>query len=458
MHRGYLLPQRDAYTESLRWFLVAVPDRPEYVRAATGAYTDLTKWYVWERTGDTRGKQAADSFDLAVAETLRALEMGFPDQLLGYIDEVESLLSELRDCCSAGAGSQYTTPLPPELDPNRDSELDDSSTTDYGSTPVASASERLNYKCEAAYLFAGHVSETFAILGNYAEYDAPLTADQVGSIIGAIPGVTGWAAVAWALVDKLLDLAWADATGFEGASQALADEVDTIACAIYQADGPEAVAAALKSAVKDALTGYTFATFIAEYLPYLMWANVIYEGEFVNDEGELVDISSILTPGAHTCCQDSPLFAFDWEDGTFQGWSGPSEGTRVFVENGFLKARPANTSSWMNWTSEDAAGLASRFQLTLPIVYNRVRATYKYVDQDCGSSEHLWHINYDTGLGQSFEEFRSSSEIGYDTVVVDEKLPGTITLDGTNAIQIGFYRTASCVAWLYLDKLEFFLD
>lgn len=91
------------YSEDLRWFLVAVPDDVAFVRAAMGAYTEFTKYWVWGHEGKEPGRnEAAQVWEGAVAATLEALEMGFPDILLGYIDDVEDLLSALQGntgCC-----------------------------------------------------------------------------------------------------------------------------------------------------------------------------------------------------------------------------------------------------------------------------------------------------------------------------------------------------------------------
>lgn len=101
----YPLPDGDSYEESLRWFLVAVPDRPEYVTAGLGAYTEFGNRYLWGLEGPTdESEGAAQSWHFAIAATLEALEMGFPDILLDYIDDVETLLKAIRDaqCCAPG--------------------------------------------------------------------------------------------------------------------------------------------------------------------------------------------------------------------------------------------------------------------------------------------------------------------------------------------------------------------
>jgi len=104
----YPTPPEPAAEETLRWFLVAVPDRQEYVRAGLGAYTEMAKDYMWGLEGyESTSEDAAQSWAKAVAATLEALEMGFPDILLGYIDQVEELLEAIRDsqCCTPGGPS-----------------------------------------------------------------------------------------------------------------------------------------------------------------------------------------------------------------------------------------------------------------------------------------------------------------------------------------------------------------
>src|SRR3990172_7972989 len=98
------LPEDVAGVSGTRWFLVAVPDDPAYTRAAMDIYTDMANYWKWGLEGPVPNDSnlAAQQWANAIAETLEALEIGFPDILLGYIDGVEALLQAIRDkpiCC-----------------------------------------------------------------------------------------------------------------------------------------------------------------------------------------------------------------------------------------------------------------------------------------------------------------------------------------------------------------------
>src|SRR3990172_864835 len=109
------LPEDVAGVSGTRWFLVAVPYDPAYTRAAMDIYTDMANYWKWGMEGPvpTDSDLAAQQWANAIAETLEALEMGFPDILLGYIDEVEELLQALQGsgCCDDDfAVDQQTDP------------------------------------------------------------------------------------------------------------------------------------------------------------------------------------------------------------------------------------------------------------------------------------------------------------------------------------------------------------
>lgn len=162
----YPLPEGHGYTETLRWFLVAVPDMPEYVTAGLGAYTEFGNRYMWGKEGPTdESENAAQSWHVAIAATLEALEMGFPDILLGHIDDVETLLRAIRDvsCCTPGGTPISNTGGTLEIDPigieadEPTSELSDPTTwpPDYetdptGATAFSDLAAISDYLCRAA--------------------------------------------------------------------------------------------------------------------------------------------------------------------------------------------------------------------------------------------------------------------------------------------------------------------
>lgn len=56
--RGYLLPN-PVTGYDLICVRLKIPDHPDYKAAFYGSITELTKWWTWEKTGDTLGSQAA---------------------------------------------------------------------------------------------------------------------------------------------------------------------------------------------------------------------------------------------------------------------------------------------------------------------------------------------------------------------------------------------------------------
>lgn len=68
--KGYKLPEGpDSPFSACITF--AVPMNDEYIRAAFGALTELTKWWSWERTEDKRGAQTAQVMRRSILSSFR---------------------------------------------------------------------------------------------------------------------------------------------------------------------------------------------------------------------------------------------------------------------------------------------------------------------------------------------------------------------------------------------------
>lgn len=110
------LPEDVNAVSGLRYYLVALPDDDAYSRAALAIYAELEKSWNWGLEGeinpesDTAGQQWAG----AIQETIRLIQMGFPDTLLSHIDELEAMLRAIQNlsgCCpeeDVSDGDLYT--------------------------------------------------------------------------------------------------------------------------------------------------------------------------------------------------------------------------------------------------------------------------------------------------------------------------------------------------------------
>lgn len=260
--KGYLLPD-DPYTEELRWFLVAVPDRDEYVRAALGAYTRFSKWYVWERTGDNSGALAADAWDEAIHETLRAWEMSLLDTLLANTDEVETLLRELialQCCAGSGPTAEDFYPDGIQIAPN-DDQVDTTGSDvvrDTG-TPPGSFVDWASYDTAFCAEVTAFVDETLPFILNIAEefFDVVQTVafPVVIAAAAAIAAAMGIAVPAFFLsatqiasaIELIRGLLTDGDTVFDTYAAEIAAARQTLICSIYAEDTAEAAAAAFRT-------------------------------------------------------------------------------------------------------------------------------------------------------------------------------------------------------------------
>lgn len=315
--RGYLLPDGDAYTDVLRWFLVAVPDKPEYVRAALGAYTRFTKWWVWERDPEKRGADAADAWDEAVHATLGALEMGFPDILLGHIDEVEGQLAQVIDllrqadyCCNMAPYDEVVTSEFSESVPGTDTPP---GTWGDGEV-VADTDDWYQLVCGAAHAYVDHLVAmaeqidtilTLGVLGIGAVTAILSLLAGAGILIAVSYGLA--ASATWGLADHVGSALMINAAGDIEAARA------DIVCAVIEGG--------LASAVETAV-GPTAWTAFFQFVPYESARNVMLEGEH---DGEYLPVNR---RSDCDCPEPTPDFAWDWgsEDNGQDGWTETGSG------------------------------------------------------------------------------------------------------------------------------------
>lgn len=240
---GFPLPANPDVTE-LAYFLVAVPDAVEYKRAVIGHYGELGLVGAWGEEGIVPGSYlASQSWLRAIMETWRLLEMGWPDQILAAIDEVEALLAVLQQvpqyqmtCC----GDNQAFYDPPggftSADPVPQAVVDAgyaSSTSDQEGYAA--------YKCMVAHLLINNFEAKLIDLGPIITAGAVILSILVAFFAAGtgltgviIAGLTVGISELLGLIDALKDL------GAPGVV-ALADDMETnrddLVCSILAGDG-----------------------------------------------------------------------------------------------------------------------------------------------------------------------------------------------------------------------------
>lgn len=243
----YPLPDEPAL-DDLRWLIVAIPGGPddaqiEYRRAALGAYTEMANRFMWGLEGLEAGSDdASQAWEAAIAATLEALEMNFPQLLLSHIDEVEAKLDALILCCGLGAGgtSPYISDNPPTVTSNiipgvgdhpamwGDEEIAD--WDEYEELLCGAAHDYVDLLVSSAWDFSAAVQGATIVLSFIAAVMAALTGAGVLLAVGY-----GAVAAAFTSLSGLLG-----STVFVDAAGELEAARGDIVCAIVQGISPAA--------------------------------------------------------------------------------------------------------------------------------------------------------------------------------------------------------------------------
>jgi len=329
----YPLPEEGPpYTTGLRWFLVAVPDDVAFVRAAMGAYTELASYWKWGHEGREPGRQdAAELWQGAIDATLEALEMGFPDILLGHIDEVEDLLRQitaLSGCCG-----ELSHPFADLLtDPWQDGDPVPENIVDAGF--ASSASDQAgytDYKCLIANVAVQDLVEKINRLAQLID-ESNWVVGGVAAIASILTFVVALPAAATVLTAMALGLvagagtaagvwAWLNGVGkatAESTALALDAVYDELVCAIYQADGPDAATVAVAAVISDATNA---AASLALTPVISMVIHALYAGRYDQTDTAAALANAGFTLAQHDCdClsqEDTTLVGRDYEDNNY---------------------------------------------------------------------------------------------------------------------------------------------
>lgn len=328
----YPLPDDVAAVSGLRWYLVAVPDDVTYGRVALGVYTSLAKYWQWGLEGpvpidsDLAAQQWADAIDA----TLEALEMGFPDILLGYIDDVETLLQQLvskadgATCCGSQTWNEITwAPIGgdtqiiiSDTDANNDpSTFPVTPATDPDDDGIVTLDDLRDYLCGAAYIWVDTAIDILKVakwaLGLFWGFGDIAT--SIGRILiqRALPGILD-DVIIWSL-DEVAE--WFD-DGYRGIIASTIDDVisdmeserdamaQAMACADNAAEWLLAWAAAISAlgiptAIANFLIGGLGSTFVG-----LVW-NGFLDAEWST---------------ACSCTESVDVYSATW-DTSGEGWT-----------------------------------------------------------------------------------------------------------------------------------------
>jgi hypothetical protein len=313
---GFPLPDDPDVTE-YAYFLVAIPNDPVYRQAIKGHFGELAYPAKWGLEGIEPGSYiAAQAWLRAIDETWRLLEMGWPDLVLDYIDEIETFLEGMQraqgmqlPCCDniiTGAppgGGSSTDPVPqPVIDAGYATGVDDQE--GYAS-----------YKCLASHILIDNLLAKlgdFQFLSSLGAIGMALAVSILGTIVGGasvvlvVAGIAIDVAAIAALWQTIKDLSSAE---FESLAATLNDNRNRIICAMVQADGIDATIQAFNDEIDEIYSAFN-ATIIKNLnVPYMI-QTLIY-GEFHDANAASALAGQNYDPADYECCQDEPPTGYE---------------------------------------------------------------------------------------------------------------------------------------------------
>lgn len=315
--RGYLLPNGECFTDEYECCLVAIPAKDEYRRAFFGALDYFGTWRAWERDTEKRGKDAALAWVNATEITRECWEMGFCDDMLTTLQNIELLLSN-KECCggstTVGDTIVTTTVIVPGVggDP-----------TEWGETPVADWDEWSEYVCYYANKFVDDLIASAETLDTVAEIGA-WTVEFFANILRVMQFLTLVYPVSYAAALSLRD-------SFTSAGD-LSDSFDSVAAA-FEAGRNDIVCAfmtgsSVSDAVESVLDDATLWTLLYQFNNYDATQALVYEGS--------VDGEVYLPPIKRDDCECLVPLGYSWQEVT--------EITYVLSPNSFSRINEASVS------------------------------------------------------------------------------------------------------------------
>lgn len=311
----YPIPDNLDNIEGWRWYLVPLPDDDQMIQVAWGMWSELTHFWNWGKEGPVpeQSEKAAQLWAAALYEAWRIRDMGFPDLILTYIDEVEGLLRQIRDvgCCGPQdptEGQFYTDAISDGVGDVPQNIIDAGFATD--STDWAGFDA---YKCMIAHVIIDDAREKLTRLANLYDdegLDFIGGAGAAAAILGFIfanlatggaalvAGIIGASGAAAALYSWLNNVG---STVLTGIASDLDTNRDDIACAIYGADGPDAAISAFYSAV-GSTAGATAETAV-RLLNMAPVIRSLYSGRYDQQNIAQALADAGFSVGGYECCQ-----------------------------------------------------------------------------------------------------------------------------------------------------------
>lgn len=436
----YPIPDNLDNIEGWRWYLVPMPDDDQMIQVAWGMWSELANYWMWGLEGPIPedSDKAAQLWADAIYEAWRVRDMGFPDDILTYIDEVETLLRAIRDsqCCGPQDitdGQLYT-----------DAVTDNSGDVPANIVSAGYASDSndwtgfAEYKCMIAHVIIDNTRqklESFAGLFNDEGTELVGGIATVAAVLGAVLGlVTGsWVVLVVGLIasvgsvalayEQILAIGSATLTAW---SAALDEERDAIACAIYGADGSNAALSALYSAVDSNVSAAAGAFVRTMNMGPVVRA--LYSGRYdqQNVAQNLADAG--FSVGGYECCQQTVVASGLLLQTTLLGGTncgsiglqaqrdGSSLLTIWLVGNGAASVGYATSQTALNGITADFETLDADFMFS-PEVELRPRST-SASSRNCG---------YSVEVVQAYYNGAWHNVIGIDVIEISGAI--TITAD-----------------------------
>lgn len=167
----YPIPDDLNEIEGWRWYLVPLPDNDQMIRVAWGMFSELTNYWMWGEEGPVPvlSNQAAQIWADALYEAFRVRAMGFPENLLAAIDEIEPLLRQLsfeQACCEwIPGGDEVIAGTEGDLE-----ESDTDITAEVFPPGIADEGEMRSYLCGAATALVDQLIATPDRVATYASW------------------------------------------------------------------------------------------------------------------------------------------------------------------------------------------------------------------------------------------------------------------------------------------------
>lgn len=299
------------WSDEFSYFLVAVPSDRGFIRAVKGHFGELGREWLWGEEGlESDSADAAQRMLEAIDETWRLIEMGWPDDVLGHIDEVETLLRLI----TRNGGDAFCCPDLPGADSliaDVEGALETSPTDVSGGVfpDGMTGGEFDAYLCAAATAYVdklidlpNDVLDVFqgALAGLITLVIVYTTGAYIG-IAGAILGVFTLPVIL-ELISTIESVIADVQSGTEPQPSVPSGELsaarDDLICAIYQANDAASAAVALRNAIGEAVTSIAWENLLLLW-PHETLLAKVFNGDADGAPGAVCECAEVTPAGYH---------------------------------------------------------------------------------------------------------------------------------------------------------------